>query len=99
MNREEVNQLIDYYENLLTTKQREVIKDYYQGDFSLNEISQNLNISKSAVSDMINRVKNILMNYEVLLKLSSKHKLRMKYLIEEDQEKLIQRFIEIEKGE
>ena len=43
---EEMNALLDFYETLLTEKQAEVMKLYYQEDFSLSEIVETLAISR-----------------------------------------------------
>lgn len=71
------NELYDFYEDLLTPRQKELLNYYYRDDLSFGEISENLDISKSAISDLINRCKLILSNYEDKLKLVKKHHLRL----------------------
>jgi len=71
-NVEKINKLIDAYESLLTDHQRNVIKMYYEDDFSLQEISEEISSSRSAVSDLIKRVENILLDYESKLHLVEK---------------------------
>lgn len=68
----EVNALLDAYECLLTDKQREIISYYYQEDFSLAEIGEQMDISRAAVSDHIKRTIAILEDYEKKLKLVEK---------------------------
>ena len=46
-----MNELLDAYKTLLTTKQQEILKLYYEEDFSLSEIGEILKISRAAVSD------------------------------------------------
>ncbi len=50
-----MNDLLDWYENLLTKKQRDIMHYYYQQDLSLREIADELNISHNAVYDTITR--------------------------------------------
>ena len=71
-------QLFAFYDKLLTSYQNEIMSYYYHEDFSLQEISDNLGISKAAVSDIIKRVEENLLNYEEKLQLLSKHQRRMK---------------------
>ena len=49
----EINRLLDIYGRLLTKQQFEIMSDYYYCDLSLSEISENRNISRTAVSDAI----------------------------------------------
>lgn len=74
LDREYSNLLIDYYGNLLTKHQLQILNDYFKEDLSMNEISINYKISKSAVSDLINRTINQLLSYEKALKLIEQNK-------------------------
>jgi len=70
------NELLDYYGCLLTNHQLSVLKDYFQDDLSMNEISENLSISKAAVSDLINRsIKQLLLYEEKLHLIAQNEKL------------------------
>jgi predicted DNA-binding protein YlxM (UPF0122 family) len=64
--------LIDFYGPLLTEKQRRILKDYYENDFSLSEIANDLNISRQAVYDLIKRAEHQLLQYEAKLGLVTK---------------------------
>lgn len=68
----EVAQLFDIYSPLLTDKQRDVINCYYNEDLSLNEIAENNDKSKQAISDMIQRSVDKLFEFENELSLLSK---------------------------
>lgn len=63
------NLLIDYYGSLLTKHQLSILDDYFKDDLSMNEIAENREISKAAVSDVIYRSIKQLENYENKLKL------------------------------
>ena len=54
--------LNDIYGQLLTKRQREVIAQYYDYDLSLQEISDNIGISRQAVLDAIKKAANSLTN-------------------------------------
>lgn len=73
---QEINDLMDAYEALLTGKQCAIMKLYYQEDFSLSEIAENFEISRSAVSDTIKRSEHVLQEYEKKLGLVQKFKKR-----------------------
>ncbi len=72
-----VNEYLDWYECLLTDKQKEVMNMYYREDYSLGEIAENLTISRSAVSDLIKRVTLTLKGYESRLQLVEKFHYRL----------------------
>ncbi|MEW6623285.1 MAG: YlxM family DNA-binding protein [Bacillota bacterium] len=65
--------LFDFYTPLLTKRQQQVFNLYYFQDFSLGEISQELNISRQAVFDLIKRTEKVLENYEQKLQLLEKY--------------------------
>jgi len=66
--------LLDYYGELLTKHQQEILDEYYNEDLSMNEIAENYLISKSAVQDLIKRSLVQLKDYEKVLKLIEKDK-------------------------
>ena len=61
---------LDCYGELLTEKQREVLGYYYNDDFSLAEISENMNISRQGVLDIIHRAQTQLDTFEDKLHLT-----------------------------
>ena len=67
-----VAQLFDIYGPLLNEKQRDVINCYYNEDLSLQEIADNNNKSKQAISDMMTRSVDKLFEFEDELSLLEK---------------------------
>lgn len=92
-----INTLMDFYGSLLPQKQRRVMSMYYIYDCSLNEIANEFNISKQAVSDNMKRAENNLENYEKKLKLIDITKKRDKETLLK-KEKLEKYFDEFEKN-
>ncbi|MBS4890098.1 MULTISPECIES: YlxM family DNA-binding protein [Anaerococcus] len=68
----QVARLFDTYGSLLNEKQKDVINCYYNEDLSLNEIAENNNKSKQAISDMIQRSVDKLFEFENELSLIKK---------------------------
>lgn len=64
--------LYDFYGQLLTEKQQEVIELYYSDDLSLGEISESMGISRQGVFDLLKRSEKLLYGYEEKLKLVEK---------------------------
>lgn len=64
--------LLDYYGDLLTNHQLDIMNDYYNDDLSMNEIAEIYKISKSAVQDLIKRTLKQLLDYESKLNLIEK---------------------------
>lgn len=67
-----ISTLLDFYGNLLTDKQREALELYYNQDFSLAEIAENMDISRQGVRDFIKRGEKQLEEFEEKLQLSKK---------------------------
>ena len=61
--------LSDFYGDLLTERQQEVIRFYYEQDLSLGEIAEHLNITRQAVHDILKRAERALEHYEEKLRL------------------------------
>lgn len=60
----EISILIDYYGNMLTEKQREVVEWYYNEDLSLAEIAEHTGITRQGVRDSIKRAEVQLLDCE-----------------------------------
>ncbi|HHY78636.1 MAG TPA: YlxM family DNA-binding protein [Clostridiales bacterium] len=61
--------LFDFYGQLLTDKQRNIVEMYYGHDLSLSEISEQIGISRQGVYDTLKRAEATLEEYEDRLKL------------------------------
>lgn len=68
-----INLLFDFYEPLLTEKQRTFLKLYFHDDFSLGEIAAEFTISRQAVYEHIKRAEQVLEGYESKLSLLVRH--------------------------
>lgn len=65
----EMNTLLDFYGKLLSEKQYRAMEMYYFFDYSLNEIANDLDISKQAVSDNLKRAEANLKEFDEKLQL------------------------------
>lgn len=81
-----LNNLYDYYKELLTEKQRTYFEEYYFNDLSLSEISENFCVSRNAVHKQLKEIENKLIEYEEKLKLYSKAIEIKKILVDVDEE-------------
>ena len=81
------NNLFDIYGKLLTDKEQESFRDYYQEDLSLGEIAEIKNISRAAVQKTIKTVLEKLDYYEDILNIYKKNiKLKEVYDMSNDEE-------------
>ena len=60
----EISYLLDFYGEVLTEKQRDVMEQYYNDDLSLAEIADNFGITRQGVRDSIKRGEGILLELE-----------------------------------
>lgn len=75
-----MNYLFDFYQSLLTPKQRSYMEQYYLDDHSLGEIAEEYEVSRQAVYDNIKRTEAMLEEYENKLRLLEKFKSRQMLL-------------------
>lgn len=75
-----MNFLFDFYQALLTDKQRSYMELYYLDDRSLGEIAESYEVSRQAVYDNIRRTEAMLEEYEDKLQLLEKFQERQKVL-------------------
>lgn len=76
----EISMLYDFYSQLLTEKQRQIIDLYHNQDFSLGEIAEEFNVSRQAIYDTIKRTEKILYRYEEKLNLIHLFHSKMQYM-------------------
>ena len=68
----EMSMLLQIYGKLLTSKQYELLDDYYNNDLSLSEIADNLGITRQAVRDNKSKGEVKLFEYEEKLGIMKK---------------------------
>lgn len=90
-----INELYDYYGNLLTDKQRMYFEDYYFNNLTLSEMSENYNISRNAIHKQLKDVQIKLENFEQNLKLLEKKKKINKIIEKIDDEKIKEQLKEL----
>ena len=60
----QVSLLYDFYGALLTERQQKCIEMHFLNDFSLSEIADEFDVSRQAIYDIINRTRQMLIDYE-----------------------------------
>ena len=89
--RVEIASLITEYGELLTEKQREMLRRYTECDMSLLEVAEEFGVTRQAVRDAVRHAVSTLQNYEEKVKkIALKRDLTaaLDALSEEDREKL-----------
>ncbi|HCY3113861.1 TPA: putative DNA-binding protein [Staphylococcus aureus] len=93
-----MNYLFDFYQSLLTNKQRNYLELFYLEDYSLSEIADTFNVSRQAVYDNIRRTGDLVEDYEKKLELYQKFEQRREIYDEMNQHlsnpEQIQRYIQ-----
>jgi len=82
----EIAFLLDFYGQLLTPKQFEILDLHYNNDISLGEIGEQYNISRQGVYDSVKKGKEALRRYEEklgLIKRFSRHEETMRSILYE----------------
>jgi predicted DNA-binding protein YlxM (UPF0122 family) len=65
--------LYDYYGGLLKDNQANIIDLYYNQDYSLSEIADDMNISRQGVYDALKKAEKSLIEYEEKIQLHQKY--------------------------
>lgn len=76
----EITYLFDFYQELLTEKQRELITQYFFEDLSLGELAEQHNISRQSIFDTIKKAQAKLIDYEAKLGLWAKYQRQQKMI-------------------
>lgn len=76
-----ITYLYDFYQELLTDRQRNLLNGYYFEDFSLSELSQQYQISRQSIFDTIKKTEQKLLDYEEKLHLFAKHQQQQQSLV------------------
>lgn len=82
----EMSMLYDFYGQLLTAKQREILKLYYEDNYSLSEIAEEFGISRQGVHDAVKKAEKSLREYEKKLELRSKFTITEEAILQIDRE-------------
>lgn len=69
-----LTELFDIYGELFTEKQKEYFKDYYFNNYTLQEISENYQVTRNAVHKSLKETEDKLLFYEEKLNILKKNK-------------------------
>ena len=69
-----INEVLNIYRDLLSITQSEILSEYYESNLSISEISNERNISRSAVEDALKKGVKKLEEYEKKLQILGKNK-------------------------
>ncbi|MEG1863030.1 MAG: sigma factor-like helix-turn-helix DNA-binding protein [Oscillospiraceae bacterium] len=70
----DMSYLLDFYGEVLTEKQREMMQQYFNMDLSLSEIADNFSITRQGVRDAIKRGEGVLLELEGQIGFAAKYK-------------------------
>ena len=72
-NREYITTLYEIYKKLLNEKERNYFEYYYFEDYSLSEIADLYEVSRSYASKYLNQITNKLTKFEEILKINNRN--------------------------
>jgi hypothetical protein len=78
----EMSYLLDFYGEVLTDKQREMMHQYYNDDFSLSEIGENFGITRQGARDAIKHGESTLLELEQKVGFAARYR-RVQQTLEE----------------
>jgi len=84
----EMGYLLDFYGEVLTEKQREMLRQYYNDDLSLSEIGENFGITRQGARDAIKHGENALKELEEKVGFAARYR-RMQQKLEELEQMVI----------
>lgn len=70
----EMGYLLDFYGEVLTPKQREMLRQYYNDDLSLSEIGENFGITRQGARDAIKHGENALTELEAKVGFAARYR-------------------------
>lgn len=76
-----ITYLFDFYHDLLTEKQSNLLREYYFEDLSLGELATQHEISRQSAFDTIKKAETKLLDYEKKLKLFEKYQMAEEKLL------------------
>ena len=85
----EMGYLLDFYGEVLTPKQREMLRQYYNDDLSLSEIGENFGITRQGARDAIKHGETTLKELEAKVGFAARYR-----RVQETLEQLEQRVID-----
>ena len=65
--------LLDFYEPLMTEKQSELLRNYYDLDLSLSELAEDTGVSRQAVQFALKKAEKKLLSFEEKLRLRERY--------------------------
>lgn len=84
----EMGYLLDFYGEALTEKQREMLRQYYNDDFSLSEIGDNFGITRQGARDAIKHGESALLELEAKVGFAARYR-RVQQKLEEMEQLVI----------
>ena len=70
----EMGYLLDFYGEVLTPKQREMLRQYYNDDLSLSEIGENFGITRQGARDAIKHGETTLKELEAKVSFAARYR-------------------------